>query len=80
MQDLFICRNHIFGFGFFVALFVAFFYSWLMTMGLITLLVWSCIIATEGLLMSLGAYVGMERAATRATLLFSRPPRVPRCE
>jgi len=57
MQDLFVTRNHIFGFGFFIALCVAFFYSWLMTMGLITLLVWSCIIATEGLLMSLGAYM-----------------------
>lgn len=57
VQDVITTRNYIFGFGFAVAFLTSFFYSWLMTKGMIHLLVWVCIMMSEALMLALGAYM-----------------------
>ena len=56
-QDLVIARNYIFGFGFAVCLFVAFFYTWLMSKGLVRVIVWGGISVTTVVLLALGGYL-----------------------
>ena len=57
ISDLVVTRNAIFGFGFAIALTVAFVYSYLMTLGLVDCVVWSCILITFALFFGLGGYM-----------------------
>ena len=57
ISDLVVARDAIFGFGFAVALIVAFVYSYLMTLGLVDCVVWSCILITFAIFFGLGGYM-----------------------
>ena len=56
IQDLVLCRNAIFGFGFAIALFVAFLYTKLLSWGMVTCLVWVCIFLVFILLAASGGF------------------------
>ena len=57
ISDLVVTRNAVFGFGFAVALIVAFVYSYLMTLGLVDCVVWGCILVVFSLFFGLGGYM-----------------------
>lgn len=67
VADLITCKNYIFGFGFAVALFVAFAYTWLMSLGAVYPLVWGSIIMCFCFILSLGVYI------YETALLWSEP-------
>ena len=57
ISDLVVTKDAIFGFGFAIALMVAFVYSYLMTLGLVDCVVWGCILVVFALFFGLGGYM-----------------------
>jgi len=57
IQDLYTCRAQIFGFGLMIALLIAFVYTFLLTLGIVYVIVWSSIGGTLLFILALGAYL-----------------------
>lgn len=57
MQDVYTCRAQIFGFGLAVALFLAFLYTFLLTLGVTYCIVWGSVVFTLATILGLGGYM-----------------------